>query len=144
MRDATTLAPLADELPRARPGGRARLIRRVILFQVKLFADGMRDVVMSPLSVVAGVIGVLFGRRDPEEAFERLMRFGRQTDHLINLFDAYGKDEARGTATLDKVADEIEAVVRRDYANGGVSAKSAEALSALARQLRQRRRRPCR
>ncbi|WP_163271595.1 hypothetical protein [Chelativorans alearense] len=86
MRDATILAqPGARELPQAHGGSRTRLVRRVVLFQVKLFADGLRDFVMSPLSIIAGVLGILFSR-DPEGAYDRLMRFGRETDRWINLF----------------------------------------------------------
>lgn len=144
MRDATILARPAGmrEHSEARQGGRARLLRRVVLFQVKLFADGIRDVVMSPLSLVAGVLG-LFASRNPEGDFERLMLFGRQTDRWINLFDIYGTEEARQQPTLDKVAEDIEAAIRRDYANGWMSARSAQTILALARQLRARRGRPC-
>ncbi|WP_159592777.1 hypothetical protein [Chelativorans xinjiangense] len=139
MRDATILAqPGASELPQVRRGSRTRLVRRVILFQVKLFADGLRDFVMSPLSIVAGVLGILFSR-DPEGSYDRLMRFGRETDRWINLFDAYGEEEGGRAPTLDTVADEIETAIRRDYADGGMSARSAEAMLGLARQLRRRR-----
>ncbi|MCT7375976.1 hypothetical protein [Chelativorans salis] len=138
MPDATTLAqPGTSELPQVRRGSRTRLVRRVILFQVKLFADGLRDFVMSPLSIVAGVLGLF--SRDPEGAYDRLMQFGRDTDRWINLFDAYGAQPGGQGPTLDAVADEIETAIRRDYADGGVSARSAEAMLGLARQLRRRR-----
>lgn len=69
------------------PGRRGRLVRRVILFQVKLMADGMRDVVMSPLSIAAGLFGLISRNGNAEVYLDRLMRFGRETDHWINLFD---------------------------------------------------------
>lgn len=101
-------------------------------------ADGLRDVVMSPLSTAAGVLGVLFHRRDAEVYFDRLMQFGRDTDHWINLFDHRSTGAGRGSPSLDSIADEIENAVRRDYDRGGISAKSAEALSEIARNLRHR------
>lgn len=125
-----------------RRSGRARVIRRVVLFQVKLMADGFRDVVMSPLSIAAGVIGVLFHRHDGDVYFDRLMRFGRDTDHWINLFDHRSGGDGRNDPSLDTIADDIENAIRRDYARGGVSARSAEALSEVARNLRRRSRRP--
>lgn len=134
MPHSPSLSETADLAPsRSRRGGRIRLIRRIVLFQVKLLADGFRDVVMSPLSIAAGAIGI-FSSRDPEHAFDRLMGFGRDTDRWINLFDTH--DEEAGT--LDRVAGDIEEAVRRDYAAGGISAKGAERLAAIAAQLRAR------
>ncbi len=115
---------------------RGRLLRRLVMFQFKLMADGIRDVVMSPLSLAAGAIGIL-AARNPELFFDRLMHFGRDTDRWINLFDEH--DAASGRRpTLDSVAEGIEDAIRRDYANGGLSAASAERLQQLARRLRQR------
>lgn len=133
--------PERGTLAAARPiskGGRGRLIRRVILFQIKLMADGFRDVVMSPLSIAAGIFGVIFGRTDPESYLDRLMRFGRDTDRWINLFDHRDVDGADQSACLDRVADDIERAVSRDYERGGLSARSAQTFSEIAMLLRRR------
>ncbi|PSM17151.1 MULTISPECIES: hypothetical protein [Nitratireductor] len=115
---------------------RAGMLRRVAVFQIKLFADGLRDVVMSPLSILAAIAGA-FSRRDPDVYFDRLMHFGRGTDRWINLFELH--DPAlRDTTTLDTIADDLEQAVRRDYAGGGLSAQGAERLRNLAAQLRRR------
>ncbi|MDN2567161.1 hypothetical protein N1F89_13110 [Aquibium sp. A9E412] len=131
-------APFAEAgaLRRAPRQSRGRLMRRLALFQVKLFADGFRDVVMSPLSFLAGAFGILTRRDDPEVYFERLMHFGRDTDRWINLFDQHDPADPRRAPTLDRVADAIETAVRRDYAAGGLSARSAARLARLAARLR--------
>lgn len=135
---ADGIAHIDPTVPRlARSSSRANLVRRVILFQFKLMADGLRDIIMSPLSIVAGVLGLLTSR-DPEGYFDRLMHFGRQTDHWINLFDMYDAEDARRSTTLDRVADEIETAVKRDYENGGMSARGAGAMRGLAGRLRRR------
>ena len=79
---------VADDAAEVAGPSRWTLIRRVIVFQIKLALDGFRDLVMSPLSIVAGIVGVLIGGREPDWAFRRLMRFGRETDRWIDLFDA--------------------------------------------------------
>lgn len=123
-----------------RKTSRGRLFRRVAIFQFKLFADGLRDIVMSPLSIMAAIAGAI-SSRDPDVYFDRLMHFGRDTDRWINLFELHDP-ERRDTTTLDTIADDLEEAVRRDYAGGGVSAQGAERLRALAQQLRRRGARP--
>lgn len=115
---------------------RGRLVRRVILFQIKLMADGFRDLVMSPLSIAAGILGLLSPRGRADVYFDRLMRFGRDTDHWINLFDHRSARDGERAPSLDRVADEIEAAIRRDYQRGGLSARGAEALAEVAMRLR--------
>ncbi|MFC5583889.1 hypothetical protein ACFPOD_02110 [Nitratireductor kimnyeongensis] len=115
-------------------GRRGRLVRRVILFQVKLMADGIRDVVMSPLSIAAGLLGLVSRDGSAEIYFDRLMRFGRETDHWINLFDH--RSQANDTPSLDRIAEQIEEALRLDYESGGLSARSAKALAEAAARLR--------
>ncbi|MBO6719257.1 MAG: hypothetical protein JJ913_14970 [Rhizobiaceae bacterium] len=119
---------------------RGRLVRRVIVFQFKLLADGIRDLVMSPLSIVAALVGFFADRRDPELYFDRLMYFGRETDRHINLFDQYGEGHPRRAESLDAIAEEIEATIRQDFEEGGLSARGAARLRQLAMKLRNRRR----
>lgn len=71
--------------------------RDIAVFQVKLFVDGLRDVLLSPTSLVLGLIGLLISKR-PGEPFYRLLRAGRATDSWIDLFgDAYPeRDETEG------------------------------------------------
>ena len=122
--------------------GRWTLIRRVIVFQIKLALDGFRDLVMSPLSIVAGIVGVLIGGREPDWAFRRLMRFGRETDRWIDLFDARDAlDERHPERTVDAVLSDLEDVLRRDYASGGVTARSLAAAEAKLEKLRRECRR---
>ena len=50
--------------------GRATLVRNSLLFQVKLLADGFRDFLLVPVSLVATLIGLLRSGEDPEREFE--------------------------------------------------------------------------
>lgn len=114
------LSPLSvDEAPT-----RIELIRDVAVFQVKLAADGVRDLVLSPVSIVAGVLGILFGGRHARAPYEQVLKFGRRTDRWIDLFETHRTEGTtqKNEPSLDNIADSIEDIIRKDYANGGVSA----------------------
>ncbi len=118
----------------ARAQTRGRLLRRLVLFQAKLVADGVRDIVLSPLSLAAGAIGLVFGGNRPEEPFNRLLEAGYRTDDWINLFDQNSRTP--GHATLDRLADDIETALRNDHARGGLTAEAEARLRGLAERLR--------
>ena len=48
--------------------------------------DGLRDLLLSPVSIGFVLYGILVQREQPDKYFRRLMRFGRDSDHFINLF----------------------------------------------------------
>lgn len=78
---------------------RLQLIWDVVMFQFKLLCDAVRDVLLSPLSIFAAILGLLVGGDDPRRFFRRLMRLGRRSDMWINLFGQY----RRGTS--DEMVD---------------------------------------
>ncbi len=39
--------------------------RDILVFQFKLLADGFRDMVLIPASLIAGILGLLFHRDNP-------------------------------------------------------------------------------
>jgi hypothetical protein len=64
-----------------------RLMRDVLVFQCKLALDGLRDLLLSPLSIIFAIAGAVLSPKDPHRFLRRLMHFGRQTDQFINLFE---------------------------------------------------------
>jgi len=77
-----------DELPLP-DRTRLRVARDIVVFQAKLLADGFRDLLLSPVSIILGLIGLLISKQ-PGEPFYRLLRIGRSTEVWIDLFgDAY-------------------------------------------------------
>jgi len=85
---------------------RLQLLADVVVFQVKLVADGLRDVLLSPLSLVAAVVGLLTGGDQPERYFQKVIRFGRRTEVWINLFG-----EHDGPGTSDHLVDPLRSKV---------------------------------
>ncbi len=90
---------------------RLELAWDVAAFQLKLAVDGLRDLVLIPVSIVAGIAGLLFGGSKPSHYFDQVLRFGRKTEYWINLF---GHRKGSGTADdilkpmQDKVFEEAE------------------------------------
>ena len=108
------------------------LIGDVGVLQVKLFVDGLRDLILVPLSIGAGVLGLLL-RTDsgPGTQFYDLLLAGRHSDRLINLFGA--SDRVHATAGGDGQLPEddinqsiarIESFVVNQYNSGGLPAET--------------------
>ncbi len=98
------------------------LLRDVVAFQFKLLADALRDLALSPVSILLAAADLLWpgpGR------FYRLMALGRKSDHWINLFAAGPPPEPSEQAewSIDEAVARIEASLRARYAGGGLTAQ---------------------
>ena len=91
---------------------RRRVMYKVMLFQLKLLADGVRDIILSPLSIIAMLIGLFAGDRNPDKYFNRLLKFGRRSDMWINLFDMH-----KGKHTADAWIAPLEDRLKRKYSD---------------------------
>ena len=68
---------------------RWRLLRDLGVLQVKLLVDGLRDLILVPTSLVAGIISIVQsvdGKPGPQ--FYHLLAWGRESETWINLFGA--------------------------------------------------------
>lgn len=66
------------------------LIRDLLILQIKLAIDGVKDVVLFPLASAAVIFDILFGRADRPLMFYNLLRLGERFDLWINLYGAAG------------------------------------------------------
>ena len=118
---------------------RWELLRTSLLFQVKLLADGFRDFLLVPVSLVATLVGMLRSGEDPEREFEQVIEVGRKTERWINLFGTHEPfDEAGDAGNLDQLVTRAEQVLREQARSGDVSDNAAatleKALAALHRR----------
>lgn len=67
---------------------RKQLIRDWLTFQVKLFMDGIRDLVLSPVSLIAALIDFIQPPTVKNSVFYQLLKTGKRSDHWIGLFNA--------------------------------------------------------
>jgi hypothetical protein len=65
---------------------RWHLIRENIKFQIKLTLDAVRDLLLSPVAIICTVLDIIKGNSLALGHFQRLMQWGHNTDHWLNLF----------------------------------------------------------
>lgn len=98
-----------------------QLLRDMLVFQAKLAIDGLRDLVLLPISLIAGLAGLLTSPDNPGKYFQRLLEFGRKTDVWINLFGATEHyDTEVDTPSSDAYVKKLEEMLINEYKRGGV------------------------
>lgn len=133
---------------------RWRLVRDLAVFQGKLLVDGLKDLVLAPVSLVAAIAGLVLDRSDPGRSFYMVLRWGHGFDRWVNLFGASQRalppgptsadDEADPRAAerppsvaapdgatkegLDAYVSRLERVLVEQYRRGGLTAKAKDAI----------------
>jgi len=105
---------------------RLGLIWEVVIFQFKLAADGVRDLLLSPISIGAALLGLIRGGDEPDQYFRRLQRFGRRSDLFINLFGHH----SRGP-TADRLAEPLQQTLEDEFNRGGWLRRRVDRLNVL-------------
>ena len=101
---------------------RGTLVRNVIVFQLKLMADGFRDLMLIPVSFFAALIGLLRGGDEPDKEFNQVIEIGRHSEQWINLFGNHeGVDNAHMGTSIDVVFTKVEEVLKQQYKAAGTS-----------------------
>lgn len=107
------------------PSKRVTLVRNTVVFQLKLMADGFRDLVLLPISLIATIIGVLRGGDEPEREFNQVINVGRQSEQWINLFGNHEVPENLNPATsIDALFIKVEETLKKQYLAAGTSARA--------------------
>jgi hypothetical protein len=108
---------------------RITLIRETAVLQLKLIADGFRDAVLIPISLLAALVGLLRGGQDCDREFRRLIKLGRRSERWINLF---GHQQPLGAShpagSMDKILNQVESVVLDQYKKGRSTAETRDAV----------------
>ena len=86
-------------------------IKRFLVFQVKLYVDATRDLILSFFALFAFLADVVFQLKGEDSLFERLLGLGRRTERAINLFNQYDENE-QGTNSIDGIVREVENKLR--------------------------------
>jgi hypothetical protein len=98
------------------------------VLQLKLIVDGLRDLVLVPISLVAGVVSLAKSGRGGGTEFYDLLRLGRKSERWINLFGAADnspsvedEDVEFSNADIDGLVSRVESFVIDEYRKGGVT-----------------------
>jgi len=107
---------------------RKTIIRDVLIFQVKLWLEGFKDIVLMPLSLGAAVIDVFFRRENGRGVLYSVMKLGDRFERWVHLYAALDQREWKVEAQeyghvsdyesldelLNEAADGIEENVSND------------------------------
>lgn len=121
---------------------RGTLVRNAIVFQLKLMADGFRDLLLLPISMIAALVGFLRGGDEPEREFNQVLSLGRESEKWINLFGNHDAPEStNAVASIDTLFAKVEKTLKQQYLQAGTSANAQaeidEALQAAREEARQ-------
>jgi hypothetical protein len=118
-----------------RNANRWSLIRDAFFFQLKLALDAIRDLLLSPASIICVVIDIFSGKNSHQSYFYRLMSFGQKSDQWLNLFgagvhktvqaetDSDTKKNAENS-NADQLFDKIESLLKEQHNKGGLTASA--------------------
>lgn len=70
------------------------IFRDVLIFQVKLFLDGVKDIILSPVSIMAAIADVVSPTDRVGKRFYHVMLMGERIDRWLNLFGAAERADA--------------------------------------------------
>jgi hypothetical protein len=114
---------------------RWELIRDVLVLQVKLAVDAIRDLVLSPVSIVAGILDLLAGGERPGRLFYSVLLAGRRSERIINLFGDADRVQPRppgpasaDPAALDVLVARVERMLVEQVERGGMTASAKAAI----------------
>lgn len=139
---------MTEEEQRAQNPDTWTLLRDVAVLQVKLLVDGLRDLILVPSSLIAGLVSLVSssdGKPGPQ--FYRLLGVGKQSERWINLFGAIqnspeGLDQEPQFAghDIDEIVGTLEKYVVDEYRRGGVTKQARDQVNRALDMLQRRRR----
>jgi hypothetical protein len=126
------------------------MLRDLGVLQVKLIVDGLRDIVLVPLSLLAGVISIASskdGRPGPQ--FYQLLAWGKESEVWINLFGAVKNSPEKieqpkpfGDKDIDDIVRRLESIVVDEVKRGGVTTQAKERLDKILDAVQRKKKAP--
>jgi hypothetical protein len=104
----------------APPPSHWQVFRDLLAFQFKLALDAMRDLLLSPISVIAVIAGLVSRKDNPGRYFYDLLRVGHKSDRWINLFGTADSDAEDPRISSDTYVKKFEDLVINEVQKGGV------------------------
>ena len=112
------------------------LVRDIAVLQAKLLVDGLRDLILVPASLIAGVVSLASGQDGkPGNQFYHLLGVGKQSERWINLFGALRNAppdiehvEPFPDTDMDELVGRLETFVVDEHRRGGITAQARKRL----------------
>src|SRR5678815_563927 len=110
---------------------RWKFFRDVLVFQLKMLLDNVRDFALMPVSLVAALIDLIFKGERHGTLFYQVLRWGAHSEEVINVYSAIETHERPGVNpnyTVDAVIARLEGVLVRECEKGGTAASIKAAM----------------
>ena len=115
------------------------LLRDMLVLQGKLIIDGLRDLLLVPASLIAGIVSLVSSSNgQPGSQFYELIGLGKQSERWINLFGAYENAPAEVRerqsvvhGDVDELVSRFESFVVDEYKRGGVTAQAKQRMDKI-------------
>ena len=130
------------------PIDRRTLVRDIAILQVKLVVDGLRDFILVPVSLVAGIMSLVKSGDEQATEFYDLLKMWRRSERWINLFGAAERvhgpandDDQLLPEDIDALVSRVESFVVDEYQKGGVTKQAKDQVDKALNKLHKRARR---
>jgi hypothetical protein len=110
---------------------RWKFFRDVLVFQLKMLLDNVRDFALMPVSLVAALIDLIFKGKRHGSLFYQVLRWGAHSEQVINVYGAIETHErpaVNPNYTIDAVIARLEGVLIRECEKGGTAASIKAAM----------------
>lgn len=98
-------------MPTHSPDNASGLIKSVLILQLKLLLDAARDLLLSPVALVAAGADLLLLKWQRPQFFRHVLRIGAFSDHWIDLWSEHAESD-EPHENVDVLLDRLEQVVR--------------------------------
>ena len=108
-----------------------KFLRDVLVFQLKMFLDNVRDFALMPISLVAALIDLIFKGERQGALFYQVLRWGKHSEEVIDVYSAietHQRSEVNPNYTIDAVIARLEGVLVRECEKGGTAASIKTAM----------------
>ena len=108
-----------------------KFLRDVLVFQLKMLLDNIRDFALMPISLVAALIDLIFKGERQGTLFYQVLRWGAHSEEVINVYsaiDAHWRPAVNPDYTIDAVISRLEGVLVRECEKGGTAASIKTAM----------------
>jgi hypothetical protein len=131
---------LPPSLPRVNSDDRWKFLRDVLVFQLKMLLDNVRDFALMPISLVAALIDVVSRGEREGALFYRVLQWGSHSEKVIDVYSAIEHHETGDFKispgyTVDGVIARLEGVLVRECEKGGTAASIKTAMDRAIDQL---------
>lgn len=100
-----------ENLPPEQPLPVYKAFKHLLVFQLKLVVDAVRDIMFSPISVIAFIHDAFFKPSVEHSMSQKMMLLGRRSDRVINLFNEY---TGSGEYTIDETVADVETALHKE------------------------------